>query len=106
MTEIPRRILEGEKFGEWDVIGDAPVRWMWKHGDRRRQAAVRFVTCRCSCGVVREVNLSNILRDASTNCGHVRNQRMSEIMRERWRTVPAEERSARGRAMRARQVPM
>ena len=104
MPDIPRRILEGEKFNEWEVIGDAPVRWIWKHGGRREQAAVRFVTCRCSCGVIREVNLSNILRDASKDCGHGRNRRLSEVMTAHWRTVPAEQRSERGRRMREQQL--
>ena len=81
VQDCPRRIVIGERFGSWLVIGDAPIRWV---RNSNTEKAVRMVTAVCSCGVQREVILGNLVRGGSRDCGHGRAQRLSEHMRLHW----------------------
>lgn len=50
-----RKILDGQVFGEWTVLGYA--------GDKKQ-------LCQCSCGEVREVSTYSLTSGKSTNCGN------------------------------------
>ena len=55
--------LIGEKFNEWEVIDKAPSKkghTMW--------------LCKCSCGVVREVEAYNLKTGGTKSCGHNANK--------------------------------
>jgi len=55
--------LTGRVFGMWTVIKLSDFK-----KDRRT-----YWTCKCSCGTVRDVNSSNLMRGGSTGCGCVNN---------------------------------
>lgn len=52
-----------ETYQEWTVIEKSQERN--KHGSQ-------FYLCRCSCGVIRSVRMSDLLNGKSKNCGHSR----------------------------------
>lgn len=51
-----RKIKDGDVFGEWVVV--------------KSYSSNNKSLCRCSCGVEKEVNNSNLTRGLSTSCGH------------------------------------
>ena len=53
-------IKVGERFGRW-VVKEPPYR-------TQNRSAVRVV-CECDCGVIRDVDIGNILAGHSTSCG-------------------------------------
>ena len=52
-----------EQYQEWTVLHKSEYRD--KHGSQ-------FYTCRCSCGIVRNVRMADLLNGNSKNCGHTR----------------------------------
>lgn len=56
-------LREGEQYNEWTVICKSNT--TNKHNDQ-------FYTCQCSCGVIRDVRMSDLTKGASKNCGHSR----------------------------------
>lgn len=64
--------LQGRKYGEWTVISFVSTKSrnvIW--------------SCRCSCGVVRDVSLRNLRSGASRSCGHVFYSTIAELFPER-----------------------
>lgn len=57
--------LVGQVFGELTVIAEASSRIS-------NNRPVRFVLARCSCGVLKEINVNAITRGSTTSCGCVR----------------------------------
>lgn len=55
--------LTGQTFGRWTVLARGPK------GSRNQR---RRWTCRCECGVEREVQTSNLTGSLSTSCGCAR----------------------------------
>jgi hypothetical protein len=51
-----REILDGAKFGEWEVL---------------RYAGNKKQLCRCSCGAIQEVSTYSLKSGASTHCKDV-----------------------------------
>lgn len=58
----------GEKYQEWTVIKKS--NYKNKHGSQ-------FYECKCSCGVIKDVRMADLLNGASKNCGHSR-QKLSQ----------------------------
>lgn len=56
-------LREGEQYNEWTVIGKS---------DKTNKHNNQFYTCQCSCGVIRDVRMSDLTNGASKNCGHNR----------------------------------
>lgn len=55
--------LTGQKFGRWTVIAPA-------HKRHRQQ----YCTCRCECGTIRDVELTQLKNGSSQSCGCSRNK--------------------------------
>ena len=53
----------GEQYNEWTVICKSKT--TNKHNSQ-------FYTCQCSCGVIRDVRMSDLTNGSSKNCGHSR----------------------------------
>lgn len=53
----------GERYQEWTVI---------KKSEKTNNHHSQFYLCQCSCGVIREVRMSDLLNGKSRNCGHSR----------------------------------
>lgn len=52
-----------ETYQEWTVLYKS---------DKRNNHGNQFYMCRCSCGVVRNVRMADLLNGSSKNCGHTR----------------------------------
>lgn len=52
-----------EKYQEWTVI---------KKSNKTNEHHSQFYLCQCSCGVIREVRMADLLNGSSKNCGHTR----------------------------------
>lgn len=55
----------GDKYQEWTVI---------KKSNYKNEHGSQFYECICSCGVIRDVRMADLLNGASKNCGHSRQQ--------------------------------
>lgn len=64
-----KKIKDGDVFGEWTVIGKAEKPY--------------HSLCRCSCGVVKEVNNSALRLGKSKSCGHIDAYRLAKSSREK-----------------------
>lgn len=53
----------GQQFGEWTILSFA--------GKKNKTP---YMTCRCSCGKIKEVSLYSMKRGASKSCGHKRRE--------------------------------
>lgn len=62
----------GDTFGQWTLTRYIPGGLNPRRSPRWR--------CRCSCGVVREVQTNNLRSGKSTSCGHDLAERMSAGM--------------------------
>ena len=51
-------VKAGDRFGEWTALGEGKQK-----GERRT------ITCRCKCGLVKDVNLKSLTRGDSKQCG-------------------------------------
>lgn len=58
-----RKSYVGQTFGRWYVAGDAPDR-----------DGLRFIICRCTCGVTKTIRLSNIVQNRSKSCGCLKHE--------------------------------
>ena len=58
-----RRTYTGEVYNKWTILEDAPDR-IFESGQKKR-----YVVCKCSCGTIKEVNLSNLVRGKTISCG-------------------------------------
>lgn len=67
MKSDPIRI--GDKFGEWTVIDKAKKPY--------------HSLCKCSCGVIKEVNNSSLRLGKSKSCGHIDSYRLAKTSREK-----------------------
>lgn len=56
-------LLPGENYGEWTVIKRSAIT------DAHNS---QFYECKCSCGVIRSVRMSDLKNGSSKNCGHNR----------------------------------
>lgn len=56
-------LKSGERYQEWTVI---------KKSEKTNNHHSQFYLCQCSCGVIREVRMSDLLNGKSRNCGHSR----------------------------------
>lgn len=56
-------LKQNETYGEWTVIGKSEQ--TNSHNDQ-------FYECKCSCGAIRAVRMSDLTNGASKNCGHNR----------------------------------
>ena len=56
-------LKQGETYGEWTVIGKSEQ--TNSHNDQ-------FYECKCSCGIIRAVRMSDLTNGSSKNCGHNR----------------------------------
>ena len=65
---MPKRNLQGERFGKWVVINKS---------EQKLHGKTAWL-CKCDCGTVRNVTQNNLVSKVSTNCGCVRKQRLSE----------------------------
>lgn len=54
---------KGEKYNDWTVICKS---------DTTNEHNNQFYTCQCSCGVIRDVRMSDLTRGSSKSCGHSR----------------------------------
>ena len=52
-----------EQYQDWTVI---------KKSDYTNSHNNQFYTCKCSCGIIRDVRMSDLLNGKSKNCGHNR----------------------------------
>lgn len=52
--------IHGMKYGEWEVVGTESVR----NHDKRK-----LISCKCSCGTVRDVKISSLKKSYSRSCG-------------------------------------
>lgn len=64
-----KEIKIGDKFGEWTVI------------DKAKKPS--YSLCRCSCGVIKEVNNSTLRLGKSKSCGHINATRLAQTSREK-----------------------
>lgn len=53
----------GEQYNDWTVICKSNT--TNKHNNQ-------FYTCKCSCGVIRDVRMCDLIRGSSRSCGHSR----------------------------------
>lgn len=58
----PLQFTRGQRVGEWTLIDYRP-------GQKQPRVAPAW-RCRCSCGVERYVQASNLAAGASLSCGH------------------------------------
>ena len=65
---MPKRNLQGERFGKWVVINKS---------EQKLHGKTAWL-CKCDCGTVRNVTQNNLVSKLSTNCGCVRKQILSE----------------------------
>jgi len=72
---ILRMSVVGHQYGRWTVLDDAPDR---VRGDGGR---VRYVLCRCYCGIIREVQLGLMRSGYSLSCGCATRQAVSRRQR-------------------------
>lgn len=56
-------LKQNDQYQEWTVISKS--NYTNTHGNQ-------FYTCKCSCGVIRDVRMSDLLSGNSKNCGHNR----------------------------------
>lgn len=80
MRRIP--VPMGQRFGRLVVIGETPGRLI---GGRPR----RFLSCRCDCGVVVELELSHLKSD-TRSCGCLKSEVLSQKARTHGMTESAE----------------
>jgi hypothetical protein len=73
-----RLIAVGQRFGRWIVLD--PERHLGPDGWRAR---VRGAECRCDCGIVAQVRLSQLTGGTSQSCGCLQRERSSA-----WGRVP------------------
>jgi hypothetical protein len=77
---MPAKIdVSGKVFGRWTVVGEPKV----------QTKSRRVVTCQCECGVVRDVFVSNLLRDdekRSQSCGCLKLEKSTERLTTHGRT--------------------
>lgn len=65
--------LIGQQFGEWTVISfDKRVKYQ------------KYYNCRCSCGVERSVAKTNLTRNRSVSCGHLRQTPKNDLIGRRF----------------------
>lgn len=60
-----KEIKIGDKFGEWTVIDEAKKPY--------------YSICKCSCGVIKEVNNSTLRLGKSKSCGHIGTKKLVEL---------------------------
>lgn len=65
----------GDVVGEWTLLEFLP-------GQRSPRVQAKWC-CRCSCGVERDVQTSNLLTGGSSSCGHAMKQQLSDRAKSR-----------------------
>ncbi len=75
----PREDLSGRRYGRWTVISEGQPRY---HGKSR----IIYWTCRCDCGVIREVCGNTLKNGDSTSCGCFHNEVTGRINRRHGKT--------------------
>lgn len=61
---VEPQVVAGMRFGAWTVLASQPN--VHNHG-------LKYWTCKCDCGTVRDVYQSNLIKGISKSCGCVRN---------------------------------
>lgn len=67
----------GERFGEWTVVGPAPL----------SPAGIRHVHCRCGCGVEKSVELNALRHGKTLSCRKCSARRRRQTVRRHGHTV-------------------
>ena len=61
-----------EKFGRWEVLREGTPRF-YKNGRK-----IRYSTCKCQCGTVREIQLNSLIYGTSKSCGCLQKEVVSK----------------------------
>lgn len=78
-----RVILKGQRFGRWTVIREAA-------SVRYGRIVIRHFVCRCICGAIQTLPLTNLSTDASRGCMECSAKNRIKISDEKARTMQAE----------------
>lgn len=65
--------ITGKRFGEWEVIGKGTKKSYWK--------------CKCSCGVIKEVEGHSLKSGSSQSCGHTNFQDLTGLHFGEWEVL-------------------
>lgn len=71
-AQLPKFVsLAGRRFGQWTVTDESRF-------EMRGEFRKTLWKCRCDCGKVREVLAESLTKGKSTNCGHVRREKVRQ----------------------------